>query len=276
MKMERFNFDANDATDAIHYLTNRAVQMLKFDVRFIGVDVYDEGVVGTFEHEQKKYQSIYIFSQQRGKGSYAKLFEKLSLPVITSHECNLEEFLRSKQYHYICFLIEEFPEYKLIQQHYGNAQAKRSGLFYMNHIDEGLAILRWRGASDDAQRAFCLHPIFQADADLLKSVEIDFSGVSNRALINAVEYRSVANDYLSTRVIHSVDEIRLSLLEDVQAMLVADKIQNRKDFEQFHQNHPRYGALDAYFQHWMQRLGICEQEYQETVLRLSLPNHFVK
>jgi len=44
-----------------------------------------------------------------------------------------------------------------------------------------------------------------------------------------MEYRSVANDYLSTRIISDVQEIRLSPLPDVQDMLIADKVQNYKD-----------------------------------------------
>ncbi len=74
----------------------------------------------------------------------------------------------------------------------------------------------------------------------------------------------------------SIDEIRLSLLEDVNAMLVADKIQNRKDFETFHQAHPRHDVLALYFRNWMERLGISEKEYQEIVLRLSLLHHVIK
>lgn len=103
-------------------------------------------------------------------------------------------------------MIEEFPEYTLIQQYYGDRRARRSGVSLMNHIDEGLAILQWRGASDEAKRAFCLHPLLQSDIDFLRSTVVDFSGVSHRALINAVEYRCVANEYLSKRFIGSIEK----------------------------------------------------------------------
>lgn len=52
-----------------------------------------------------------------------------------------------------------FPEYYLIKGYYFDRRAKRSNVFLINHIEEGLVILDVMGASEKAKKAFCLHPI---------------------------------------------------------------------------------------------------------------------
>jgi hypothetical protein len=85
-----------------------------------------------------------------------------------------------------------------------------------------------------------------------------------------MEYRRVANNYLSKRMINSIDEIELSPLKDVNDMLIADKVQNRKDFELYHlDTHERSDVLDQYFKNWLIRLGITEERYQELVKLIS-------
>jgi hypothetical protein len=47
-------------------------------------------------------------------------------------------------------------------------------------------------------------------------------------------------------------------------MLIADKIQNRKDFELYHKDiHERSDELKQYFFNWLWRLGVWEGNYQE-------------
>ncbi len=160
-------------------------------------------------------------------------------------------------------------EYQTIQNFYRNKKAQRSNLPLINHIDEALQILDWMSASDIAKRAFCLHPIFQADSDFLENWDKDFVGINPKVILLAVEYRSVANEYLSLRKISSLDEIRLSPIEEVNMMLVADKIQNRKDFEIYHEGtHERSKELKEYFLNWLQRLEVTEKVYQQFKDRL--------
>jgi len=92
------------------------------------------------------------------------------------------------------------PEYRAISEFYGDRCAERSGVRLMNHIDEGLAILDFYKASDDAKAAFCLHPLCQSDEELSANVGAGFWYSSKaRVIILAMEYRSVANEYLSRR-----------------------------------------------------------------------------
>jgi hypothetical protein len=76
---------------------------------------------------------------------------------------------------------------------------------------------------------------------------------------------------LSTRAIGSPEDIPLSPLAAVNTMLVADKIQNRKDFLAQHRaNHPRAAELDRYFRLWLERLGVSEETFERWRARLTI------
>jgi len=161
----------------------------------------------------------------------------------------------------------------MISEFYGLRQAKRSGVPLINHIDEGIKILRWLGASVDTMEAFCLHPMLQSDEELnanWKDVAIEFAD-QGEVLMYTMEYRNVANAFLSDKVMTMItDNIRLSPVMPVNLMLIADKIQNRKDFELYHKStHPRSTQLDVYFKMWLKRLNIDESTYQDYVQRLK-------
>lgn len=162
-------------------------------------------------------------------------------------------------------------EYQLIEAFYGARRAARSAVPLMNHIDEGLAILATIGADRAAMRAFCLHPLIQADDDYAKNmdrvVKACASGPeSTDAVAAALEYRQVANAYLSN-VKMPEDGIGLSGSIRVNQMLIADKVQNKKDFDLFHKgSHPNSARLCAYFQEWIEALGAKRIEADLTAL----------
>lgn len=164
--------------------------------------------------------------------------------------------------------------YELIRRYYGDQVARRSGVPLINHIHEGLLVLEWLGASEHAKQAFCLHPLLQADADLLASVNgVDLSEIPPRSVILAMEYRAVANACLSHRTIRDIAEIRISVLEEVNQMLIADKVQNYKDFRLHHlESHPRSSELDAYFRNWLTRLDIAMKQFEDWESRLTCTN----
>lgn len=148
-------------------------------------------------------------------------------------------------------------EYDLIFEYYGYKKAKRSQIPLINHIKEGQYILDSIGASDLAKRAYCLHPLLQADIDLENYGFFVASKVSTEVMMLAMEYRNIANKYLSLRVIRNLAEIELSPLVEVNQMLIADKIQNYKDFIIAHRNnHPRRYELEIYFQNWLTKLEV--------------------
>jgi hypothetical protein len=159
--------------------------------------------------------------------------------------------------------VQDTFEYKLIKNYYGEQRAERSSVLLINHIEEGLEVLVRREANIDTQRAYCLHPIFQGDTDLEKNHKfIEIAKTSQESLLLVMEYRHIANQYLSHKQINNLTEIQLSPLQEVNEMLIADKIQNRKDFEQYHAHtHPRANELTHYFKNWLERLGISEDVY---------------
>lgn len=179
-------------------------------------------------------------------------------------------------------MIRNRVEYNWIRDYYGERTAVRSSVPLIEHIHEGLTILRAIGADLTTQAAFCLHPLFQDDADLAKNYQQSLEGVDPQAILLTIEYRSIANQYLSHRQLSgSADqnadvlmEIQLSPLVPVNQMLIADKVQNRKDFELYHrESHPRADELTQYFANWLWRLEISEERYQElTALIQQEPN----
>lgn len=153
-------------------------------------------------------------------------------------------------------------EYKLISRHYGDRVAERSQVPLINHINEGLIILDAISATEDSKRAFCLHPLFQADYDLKENWYMA-SFVQPHVLLLTMEYRSIANAYLSDKMDAPYEiPIKLSPLFEVNEMLVADKVQNRKDFITYHKGtHARSGQLDLYFKQWLDALDISDASY---------------
>ncbi len=163
-------------------------------------------------------------------------------------------------------MIFASKEYLKIKTYYGSRKAERSGVLLITHIDEGLSILQYLGASLVTQKAYCLHPILQADEALTRNWKDHFSGINPQAIILAMEYRRIANAYLSTRSIRTINDIEMSPLVEVKQMLIADKVQNRNNFELYHlPTHPRSKQLQKYFRNWLQKLGISEVHYQELI-----------
>lgn len=143
----------------------------------------------------------------------------------------------------------ESTAYKLISDYYGNQTAKRSGVLLMNHIDEGIEILKTIGADQITIDAYCLHPILQSDEAFNLNYEMDFVGIATSSLILAVEYRRVANSYLSK---DTIDKFVGFTNYRIKQMLYADKVQNEKDFALYHEGkHERSKELREYFNNWL-------------------------
>lgn len=168
--------------------------------------------------------------------------------------------------------MKDSNEYLAIAAYYGDRVADRSRARLMDHIDQGLVILDAIDAPLDAKLAYCLHPLFQMDDALLKEgMEFISNHGWSRSTLLAMEYRGIANAYLSQ---HSMPPkgIKLSPFTEVNQLLIADKVQNRKDFERYHLGtHPKSDRLVEYFNEWLHALGISERRYQELVSMLEDP-----
>jgi hypothetical protein len=159
--------------------------------------------------------------------------------------------------------------YRLVSEYYGDKRAERSGVRYMNHIDEGLIILDAIGATQTAKDAYCLHPILQDDELLRQNMSL-VGKVAVKTVTTAMEYRNVANRGLLQFQLIDPAAIYLGPLKDVHDMLIADKVQNRKDFLKHHLGtHPKSKNLDLYFQNWLKALGVTEDRYHELAAKID-------
>ncbi len=167
--------------------------------------------------------------------------------------------------------IQRSKEYRAIVREHGSRRAARSGVPYLNHLDEGLLILVDEGADSATMRAFAIHPLLQVDEDLARWIgRLDDLSDDPRVLVLAMEYRNIANGYLSTRTVAGPNEVDLGPLPEVAAMLRADKIQNYKDFLLHHrETHPRRAELDRYFRIWLARLGLSLAQFADWFERLQ-------
>lgn len=268
---KRFDFDIDNHKDAVGYIKNRATQLLRFGAKLIEIQKYKEAVVGIFEYKKSTYQSIYILKSFRKNNHFQKIHSLNKMPILVCREDKIEDFLKNKGYDYKLIVVEDSNPYVTISKYLGDEVTWKSKKFKMDHIDEGLAIMEIRNASKYAKSAFCLHPMMQDDCDLRKhrsgkGLSLPDSMVPMRVLINVMDFRSVANEYklfsYPRKKIKSVYDIRKSPLKDVDEMLIADKVQDRKDFEVY----GVYGDEKdhaEYFKNWLERLDIKDVDYKK-------------
>lgn len=285
--MPRFDLRASTHQGAAVYLVERAIQLLHHGFELQGLETREHGVVAKFRIQATgnpqlealvsihgtEFVSFYLLDQFRQQGRYRDLVKQEGLPVLTHQDCHLAEFL--KVYRIPHVMLEETLEYMQIQAVYGDRTASRSQMWLMRHIDEGLAVLLWYHQNIPRVlegKAFCLHPLVQGDQDLQTHWRTIQTSAQVMAL--AMEYRQTANSALSPNLPKPWD---LSPLSEVNHMLVADKVQNLKDFELFHLGtHPDSEALALYFRTWLGVLGVEEPMYRSWIERLHRPMILLK
>lgn len=166
---------------------------------------------------------------------------------------------------------------QLVSEFYGDDRAERTGIPYINHIHEGISILKDLGASEEVQDAYALHPIFQMVSKPDEHPLLVNLGeyLESYPVFLAREYKKTANAYLCKPHYRSPDDkIKLSEHPDVNLMLIADKIQNRKDFETHYENQEDkevFGHADRlaqYFRNWLRALNVTEEEYEHYKAKL--------
>jgi hypothetical protein len=172
-------------------------------------------------------------------------------------------------------------EIELIKAFYGDRTAERSGVPLINHIHEGLIVLSEISAWHASYSVYALHPLIQHDDDYNAGLNLFKSaGISPKIAAHAVEYRHTANAWLSDKVVASGlinGTPKLSPSKIVNDALIADKVQNRADFELYHKDtHERSRELDTYFKVWLDALGVNEEQYQYLVHKMKTRTHYLK
>lgn len=167
---------------------------------------------------------------------------------------------------HVRWLRDSWWEYQAIKGYYFNRVAERSKVLLINHINQGLAVMATVGATLDAMKAYCLHPLFQNDSELftegLRYADGKIDGVP---VVLAMEYRHKANAWLSEKVYRYGEKGPLGAdgqpswgwLIAVKHMLIGDKVQNYSDFVLHHRDtHARSEELEFYFQAWFKALDV--------------------
>lgn len=286
----RFDHHIREAADTLAYFRGRALQMLHDDGDWswsgVVTPLSRDGVTWgaeTLLHDSggEPFVSVYVLAGQRGRGHLRRhaAARPRGQRYLTTPGCEIFDVLvHLDPSSVLAAPISGWREYRAIEQHYGDIRARRSGIPHMNHIDEGLRVLhRWLGASGRAMRAWCLHPLVQADDDLRRSHAAGLlDGFEPAVVTLALEYRNIANAFLSPMEQHpGYDDpgaIVLSPLAEVNAMLVADKLQNCKDFRRYHAvTHPRAQRLEAYFNRWLAALGVDPEQVDRLDREVAVP-----
>lgn len=264
--MKRFP-KAKTPEEAVHYYKNRAIQFLKHGWTWTGIYTsYSWGIETSFKSpEGQLCHSVYVLEPNKGRlSSWFKLYPHRVF--VTSSECpEMISWLNSHNKKYQIINLNKSSAYELIETYYGDTKSSRGDQYYMNHIDEGLYILEQLKADQETKDAWCLHPIVQSDAALRDAVTLSFEGISSKAMMYAMEYRWRANNHLSFHAPKVPEYIELL---PVRQMLIADKIQNCKDFELYLRGRPNVPnserLYDYFHKEWFKSLYISE-EYYETM-----------
>lgn len=166
-------------------------------------------------------------------------------------------------------------EYELIKKYYEYKVAKRSGIPYINHIDEGLLLLNYKLRAKDSvsHRAFCLHPFYQ------DNIRIDTTKISGHSTRVAYFYSIIANTFLrhnyknNNDLSHWIPSYHSVLCNDkssnVYNMLYADKIQNYKDFMKHYNSYSEAESIEEYFLWWFDVLKITHRELNKALEIIS-------
>ncbi len=282
--MKRLNPDAEMFSEIFQYYKTREMQAKPYgyilkSVTNMSCFIEEKGItfpyaLAEFSEGNNKYFSFYMPKQFRNKGYGEYYAEEIRIvtsafkgQVITFPDCNFSEWLNKNGIEYTLLdnTYIDLPEYIVMSKEYGDSRANRSGLYLMNHIDEGADIMISRKASEQALRAFIAHPMLQDDDHFFDIGKLPLNKVmvhcSKYTLMLCMEYRKVANAYLCKPETDGWTQEQIKfhcpiLMHDIREMLIADKVQNYKDFLQFHAlSHPRRNELFAYFNNWIDYLG---------------------
>ena len=278
----RFNHNCQTSEEATQYFRNRLINLaatgrdVRLQWRGEVTELVDErgrnwGCSTAVRDEKRTLlHSVYLYPEGRRQGHMSRwLRENPGKEIFTVEDCGIEAYLAREGAQFRVFPEPRHryaPEYGLAAAFYGDTVTDRARIHFMNHIDEGLFVLENIGGSDLAKRAYILHPLVQGDEDLERFWHSACPSMLSdpTVLALALEYRNIANNHLSYHPPPSEAPFYKSPLKDVNDMLIADKVQNRKDFELYHEGaHPRWVRLASYFREWLEKLDVSEKQYQE-------------
>ncbi len=137
----RFNPDCETNEKIEEYYVNRATQLFG-QALFHNIKFTDYGAITEWSARFGECVSFYVRKSQRTPGKYKEVAKTLNKTLFTIEDCDLTDYLKHNLITHRVLNNSTPGSYNQIASYYGDIRAKRSGVLYMNHIDEGLAILR--------------------------------------------------------------------------------------------------------------------------------------
>ncbi len=258
--------DLDDPRMTRAYYETRARQFMQEGMIWDGVISDTLGCpTAFFTRGPERFCSVYIPTHLRGQGMFRRVLGVIGLPVITVVDCHIEPALQAIGHPYLVVgtPILESPQYKIVQDFFGDQRDERSGVLLMNHIDEGIAVMRALGAPDTAIRAFCLTPLqFTSRNDIIINFHKIFKELNG--VIDGIDSSNLALDY---RALVDTNPVKVSTDNDVNLMLAGAVIQRKKDLlvhNWDHQANPE--ATRERFDQWIAALGIAHNEERLTAI----------
>lgn len=168
--------------------------------------------------------------------------------------------------------MNKYKYYSVIDNFYKGMSTSK-GVPYINHINEGIVHLENMKVDDTVINAFILHPFVQCvnlkgtykdclltEKELEKHINI--FEIEPEIAFELLLYRKYANSYLCREATDNYDindafeDVKgLAKYRNTVKMLIADKLQNFKDFLLYRQDHPRKEFLNRYFTIWLNILA---------------------
>jgi hypothetical protein len=116
----------------------------------------------------EQFASYYVLAQYHGQGHFKRLVSADPLPIVTITDCHIEQILHHIGARYVrAGDLLDSAEYRLVEVVLADNR-NEAGVFLMNHVDDGLAVLADRGTDALTKRAFCLLPLVSEDSALAK------------------------------------------------------------------------------------------------------------
>lgn len=292
------NMDANSNTDILQYYITSVkgmnAMLCKDSIANKGfyvlteISFNTEYVCATIVNKNESFTSYYIRKNYRGKGIFKSLINEAKTrneKIITTYACGIDNLLKKYEgsYHFedsfFSTPVHLATAEEFIFSVYGNKRAKRSSVPLINHILEGYIILNLLGLSvDDTEQAYALHPVFQSGKanDLIALTEYTQNRNTNiitaNTVLNAQTYAIIANSLLYTEFASGgLVPSELYRSKIVKNMLIADKVQNYKDFRLYHKTHKNQDLAD-YFKYWLESMSMSIEAFEQLEAAL---NNFV-
>lgn len=258
-----YNKDSNDVNEAIEYLKNRSIQLLKYDIFCTNIQITNFGVITDYIKTTKfgdnitesKYFGAYIFKDYRGR-KILKEVSKSKGYFINLPENQLYPYLFRAGIKHTTSSVEYYNDtaYRGIVKYLGNKKVESTPVYQIHKVEYGLAILNWMNANKLCQQATCIMPKIYDDKDLAENWQ-EFSYKDDiKSMLLAMETKNLLK-LNSVGKTSNCNLMQISNLKEVNDMLIATAIKNFFIFERHKEMYARPILISQHFSSWLNKFN---------------------